>query len=190
MTSVKSTALIGVPLCGQAITILDGWALRAYPVKKKESTDNAWATLAITKANHYCCFFVNDAWYFLCTGVQECAGTDHQLCLRDVLSPAPSSTHPVHIWPHGVLPQYQWPHRLCYSGKDTFMTNVFSMSTVSSNLYSTFSILILISFHHSSCWYSWSPNVKDETNNKHNANNRASTNIQKENEYKNQAKIN
>jgi len=44
------------------------------------------------------------------TGVQECSGADHQLCLRDVLSPPTGPTHPVHLRPHGVLSQYKWPH--------------------------------------------------------------------------------
>ena len=51
------------------------------------------------------------------TGVQECAGTDYQLCLRDVLSSAPGAAHTVHLRPHGILAQHQRPHRLCHSGR-------------------------------------------------------------------------
>lgn len=65
---------------------------------------------------------------FLFAGVQKCTGTDHQFCLRDVLSLTSRPAHSVHLWPHGVFPQHQWPHRLCYSGLDVFIQYVLSLT--------------------------------------------------------------
>lgn len=64
-------------------------------------------------------------------GVQKCAGTDHQLRLRDVLPPAPGPAHPVHLWPHGVLTEHQWPHRLCHSGVCLFFFQPPSLTVAS-----------------------------------------------------------
>lgn len=66
--------------------------------------------------------------WFLFAGVQKRPGTDHQFCLRDVLSLTPRPAHSVHLRPHGVLPQHQWPHRLCYSGPDIFTRHVLSLT--------------------------------------------------------------
>lgn len=74
---------------------------------------------------HYKCF---PFFFFFSAGVQKCTGTDHQFCLRDVLSLTSRPAHSVHLWPHGVLPQHQWPHRLCYSGMDFFTRYVLSLT--------------------------------------------------------------
>lgn len=71
---------------------------------------------------------ITNVFPLLFAGVQKCTGTDHQFCLRDVLSLTSRPAHSVHLWPHGVLPQHQWPHRLCYSGMDVFIQYVLSLT--------------------------------------------------------------
>lgn len=55
-------------------------------------------------------------------GISQCLGTDHQLCLGNVIPPASGTACAVHIWLDGVFTQYQWSYRLCHPGKYSVLT--------------------------------------------------------------------
>lgn len=51
-------------------------------------------------------------------GLPECSGADHELCPWHVIPLASSAACAVHLRPHGIFTQHQWPHRLCHSGRE------------------------------------------------------------------------
>lgn len=50
------------------------------------------------------------------SGLPECSGADHKLCPWHVIPLASGAACAVHLRPHGIFTQHQWPHRLCHSG--------------------------------------------------------------------------
>lgn len=52
----------------------------------------------------------------LLSGLPECSGADHELCPWHVIPLASGAACAVHLRPHGIFTQHQWPHRLCHSG--------------------------------------------------------------------------
>lgn len=52
----------------------------------------------------------------LLSGLPECSGADYQLCPWHVVPLASGAACAVHLRPHGIFTEHQWPHRLCHSG--------------------------------------------------------------------------
>lgn len=52
------------------------------------------------------------------SGLPECSGADHELCPWHVIPLASGAACAVHLRPHGIFTEHQWPHRLCHSGGD------------------------------------------------------------------------